>query len=77
MGGAVGSRKVFGQPRASRPQGPIESPSAEVVSKAEQMAESPGDVRLRDYEDMHKRGLFIGLLSSVQSLSRIRLFANP
>ena len=34
----------------------------EVASKAEQMAESPEGVRLRDYEDMHKRGLFIGLV---------------
>ena len=42
--------------------GALESPLAEVVSEAEQMAESPGDVRLRDYEDMHKRGLFIGLV---------------
>ena len=41
--------------------GALESP-AEVASKAEQMAESPEGVRLRDYEDMHKRGLFIGLV---------------
>ena len=40
--------------------GALESPAE--ASKAEQMAESPEDVRLRDYDDMHKRGLFIGLV---------------
>ena len=32
------------------------------MSEAEHMAESPGDVRLRNYGDMHETGLLIGPL---------------